>query len=131
MYSIYEKFIPSSGSCRTINIIRKLDNIGKKDIEKVLKIDIDYNAMLMDVLNEKIDGAIYVRNAEYVLFSNLPNTSGMKTYDLAKSIEEKDSTITTTFQQPIYILWDEPGTQRIYYIWVNWRAWGFMGNNGE
>jgi two-component system sensor histidine kinase YesM len=101
LYTYYDetkKFIPGSGSCRTISIIRKLDNIGKKDIEKILKIDIDYNAMLMDVLNEKIDGAIYVRNSEYVLFSNLPNTSGMKTYDLAKSIEEKDSTITTTFR---------------------------------
>jgi two-component system sensor histidine kinase YesM len=101
LYTYYDetkKFIPGSGSCRTISIIRKLDNLGKKDIEKVLKIDIDYNAMLMDVLNERIDDVIYVRNSDYVLFSNLPNTSGMKAYDLANSIDEEKSTITMTFR---------------------------------
>ncbi|MDF2943966.1 MAG: hypothetical protein K0S01_2824 [Herbinix sp.] len=98
-YDETKKFIPGSGSCRTISIIRKLDNFGNKGIEKVLKIDIDYNAMLKDVLNEKINGEIYVRNNDYILFSNLPNTSGMKVFTEAVSLDEKESTMEKSFRK--------------------------------
>ncbi len=101
LYTYYDeakKFIPGSGSCRTISIIRRLDNFGKKNIEKLLKIDVDYNMLLMDVLNEKIDGALYVRNRDYILFSNLPNTGGMKVFDAADDLNGRTPSMTRTFQ---------------------------------
>jgi len=100
LYTYYDetkRFIPGSGSCRTISIMRRLDNFGSKGIEKVVKIDIDYNAMLLDVLHEKIDGVIYVRNSDYILFSNLPNTSGMKPYITADTLDVEEITMSRTF----------------------------------
>jgi two-component system sensor histidine kinase YesM len=100
LYAYYDetkKFIPGSGSCRTISIIRRLDNFGS-GIEKLLKIDVNYNVLLMYVLNEKIEGTIYVRNSDYVLFSNIPNTSGMKVFDPADSIGAMKPAITRTFE---------------------------------
>ncbi len=86
-YDAAKKFVPGSGSARTISIIRKLDNFGNRGIEKLLKIDMDYNMMLMDVLNEKIDGTIYVRNKEHILFSNLPNTNGARDFPDASTLD--------------------------------------------
>jgi two-component system sensor histidine kinase YesM len=86
-YDEAKKFIPGSGSARTISIIRKLDNFGNQEIEKLLKIDMDYNMMLMDVLNEKIDGTIYVRNKDDILFSNLPNTNGARDFPEAGTLD--------------------------------------------
>jgi two-component system sensor histidine kinase YesM len=96
-YDETKKFIPGSGSCRTISIIRRLDNFGSRNIEKLLKIDIDYNVLLMHVLNEKIEGTIYVRNSEYILFSNLPNTGGMKVFESADDIRKSKPAISRTF----------------------------------
>jgi two-component system sensor histidine kinase YesM len=97
-YDETKKYIPGSGSCRTISIIRRLDNFGSKKIEKLLKIDVNYNDLLMHVINEKIEGTIYVRNNDYVLFSNLPNTSGMKVFDAAETIGDMKPTIGRTFE---------------------------------
>lgn len=99
LYTYYDetkKFIPGSGSCRTVSIIRKLGNFGNK-MEKVLKIDVSYNEMLIDVLNEKIDGTIYVRNKDYILFSNLPGTSGMRRFEAADSLDGLEPTMSKTF----------------------------------
>lgn len=97
-YDETKKFIPGSGSCRTISIIRRLDNYGSGKLEKLLKIDVNYNVLLMHVLNEKIEGTIYVRNNDYVLFSNLPNTSGMKVFEAADGIGTIKPTINRTFE---------------------------------
>jgi two-component system sensor histidine kinase YesM len=99
LYTYYDetkKFIPGSGSCRTISIMRNLDNFGNK-VEKFLKIDVNYNEMLVDVLNEKIDGTIYVRNKDYILFSNLPGTSGMKMFEAADTLDGLQPTMSKTF----------------------------------
>ncbi|MDF2484326.1 MAG: hypothetical protein K0R46_494 [Herbinix sp.] len=97
-YDESKKFLPGSGSCRTISIIRRLDNFGSKNIEKLLKIDVDYNMLLTDVLNEKIEGTIFVRNNDYILFSNIPNTSGMKVFDTSDIIEDSEPTMSKTFK---------------------------------
>lgn len=100
LYTYYDdakKNLPGSGPCRTISIMRKLDNFGDSGIEKFLKIDIDYNVMLKDVQNEIIDADIYIRNSDYILFSNLPNTSGMKVFPAADSINGKDMTLSSKF----------------------------------
>ncbi|HBI74624.1 MAG TPA: sensor histidine kinase, partial [Lachnospiraceae bacterium] len=53
-YDETKRFLAGNGTARTVSIIRKLDNYGAGGTEKFLKIDIDYNLMLRDVLNEKI-----------------------------------------------------------------------------
>lgn len=91
LYTYYDetkKYATGAGTTRTISIIRRLDNYGKDEIEKLLKIDIDYNLMLMDVMNEKINGDIYVRNSNDILFSNIPYENSMKPYAEATSIDE-------------------------------------------
>ena len=76
-YDAAKKFVPGSGSARTISIMRKLDNFGNKGVEKLLKIDLDYNTMLMDVLNEKIVQSMSViRKISYSLICLIPAVRG-------------------------------------------------------
>lgn len=96
-YDEAKKFLPGSGSARTISIIRKLDYFGNKGNEKILKIDMEYNVMLMDVLNEKIDGTIYVRNKEHIIFSNLPNTNGTRAFPEASTLDGIEPVMSESF----------------------------------
>jgi two-component system sensor histidine kinase YesM len=96
-YDAEKKIIPGSGTSRTISLIRKLDFFDKK-MSKVLKVDLDYSNMLKEVLNEKLDGEIYVRNDKYILFSNLSSASGMREYEPADMISTEDATMSMTFQ---------------------------------
>lgn len=101
LYTYYDedkKHIPGSGTTRTISIIRKLDNFDKQGMKKILKVDLDYGYMLKDVLNEKIDGQIYVRNKDFILFSNMPSTSSMRDYEPANMVKSEDATMSMTFQ---------------------------------
>ncbi len=93
-----KRYAIGSGSSRTISIIRNLDNFGYRGMEKLLKIDIDYNLMLRDVLNEKVDAEIYIRNGDYILFSNLPKENSMSEYASSESIESRATTMSKTFR---------------------------------
>ncbi|TAH68474.1 MAG: HAMP domain-containing protein, partial [Anaerolineaceae bacterium] len=101
LYTYYDggkKFIPGSGTSRTISVIRKLDYYDRRGMSKILKVDLDYSNMLKDVLNEKIDGEIYIRNNEFILISNIPGTSGIREYEPADTIHTEDATMDMTFQ---------------------------------
>ncbi|MDI9488473.1 MAG: sensor histidine kinase [Bacillota bacterium] len=101
IYSYYDsakKYIPGSGTSRTISIIRRLNYFDKQDMSKILKVDLDYSYMLKDVLNEKIDGEIYVKNKKNILFSNKPSASGVREYEPASSINSDQATMSMTFQ---------------------------------
>lgn len=79
----------NSNMIRTISITRKLDNFSAKN-ENILKIDIDYNVIRSDILNEKLDGNLYVCNKEYILFSNKTDKNDTwKQFDTLDYIEEK------------------------------------------
>lgn len=99
VYTYYDeekRLIAGTGTSRTISIIRKMDYFGRDGIEKLLKIDIDYNLMLRDVQNEKIEADIYVRNHDYVLFSNQSNENGMKEYANRNVIDSSDASVVKT-----------------------------------
>ncbi|MFU0826756.1 MAG: HAMP domain-containing protein [Lachnoclostridium sp.] len=96
-YDQSKKLIAGSGPSRIISIIRKLNNFNYKR-EKILKVDIDYNVMQQDVLNEKTDAKIYVRNQDYVLFSNLPYQNSLKSYLPAASLNTEEVTMTKSFK---------------------------------
>lgn len=83
-YDEEKKYLGIQSTPRTISIIEQLDYHGTDDVEKFVKIDLKYNTMLNEILNEKIEGDIYVCNKEYVIFSNQVAENGRKTF-LAKS----------------------------------------------
>ena len=97
-YDVGKKYIPGSGTSRTISVIRKLDYFDKRGMSKLLKVDLDYSNMLKEVLNEKLDGEIYVRNKDYILFSNSSTASGMREYEPADMISTEDVTMSMTFR---------------------------------
>lgn len=101
LYAYFDQekaFLPGSGFSRTISIIRSLNNFGNDGIEKIIKIDLDYNLMYQDVLNEKVEGEIYVRNDKYILFTNVANRYTNKLYDAANSIDENEIYLSKSFQ---------------------------------
>lgn len=65
---------------RTISFIRKLNYNGLRDVEKLVKIDLEYTGILNDLLNEKIDGEIYICNDDYILFSNKTSENSLKEF---------------------------------------------------
>lgn len=100
LYTYYDdmkRFATGGGTARTVSIIRNMNNFGSSGIEKVLKIDIDYNLMLKNVLNEKIDADIYVRSEDYILFSNQVYENSMNPYPPADSIIENNNTLSKEF----------------------------------
>lgn len=104
LYTYYDSeknYVPGAGTSRTLSIIRKLDKFdtyNQQGMSKVLKVDLDYSEMLKEVTNEKIDGHLYVRNKDLVLFSNKPGTSSMREYEPASVIKTDDATLSMTFQ---------------------------------
>jgi len=80
--------ISSSNTRRTISIIRKMDNFENGN-ENILKIDVDYNLILNEILNEKMDGNLYIYNKKYILFSNIDSSSNLNQFDNISNIQEK------------------------------------------
>lgn len=87
-YGKDENSISSNNSKRTISIIRKMDNVGNNG-ESILKIDVDYNLIMDEILNEKMDGNLYVYNKKYILFSNMASNSKVDQFDTINHIEQK------------------------------------------
>ncbi|WP_270563990.1 sensor histidine kinase [Clostridium beijerinckii] len=86
-----------NNTARTISITRKLDNFDKTH-ENILKIDVDYNVILNDILNEKMEDNLYVCNKSYILFSNKKSNVGTEKFDTIDSIEEKDVKLNDFFR---------------------------------
>lgn len=82
---------------RTISITRKLDNFQKRN-GNILKIDIDYNVILKNILNEKMDGNLYVCNNEFILFSNKSPKVGSEKFDSINFIDNKDIKLNDFFR---------------------------------
>lgn len=69
-YDEKKKYLGIQSTPRTISLIQKLDYFDTGVMEKFVKIDLQYTAIKNEILNEKIDGDIYICNKEYVLLSN-------------------------------------------------------------
>lgn len=87
-YDKYEDNLLSNNLRRYISIIRKMDN-SKNGNESILKIDVDYNLIMDELLNEKIDGNLYVYNKKYILFSNVGYNSNVDEFDTINNIKQK------------------------------------------
>lgn len=82
---------------RTISITRKLDNF-QKNTENILKIDIDYNVILKNIMNEKMESNLYVCNNEFILFSNKTPIVGSEKFDSINYIEDKNIKLKDFFR---------------------------------
>jgi len=82
---------------RTISITRKLDNF-QKNTENILKIDIDYNIILKNIMNEKMESNLYVCNDEFILFSNKTPKVGSEKFDSINYIEDKNIKLKDFFR---------------------------------
>lgn len=83
------RYHPAIKGFRKISLIKGL-NYFSNDKEKVLKVDIDYNSILNNILNEEIDADIYVCNDKYILFSNKNQDINWQKYESIDAIEVKD-----------------------------------------
>lgn len=95
-YSKNEDDYSSNNPRRTISIIRKMDN-SKNGNENILKIDVDYNLIMDELLNEKMDGNLYVYNKKYILFSNIEANSAFNQFDTINHIEKKAVKLKDSF----------------------------------
>lgn len=68
-YDKEKKLFPDSNSSRLISIVRKIDKHNDNK-EKIVKIDINYNALLANILNEQMDEKLYIVNRDKILLSN-------------------------------------------------------------
>jgi len=96
-YDKETKYYSTKNTARTISITRRLDNFGNKH-ENILKIDVDYNVILKNILNEKMEENLYVCNKNFILFSNKTLDVGSKEFDTIDSIEEKDVKLNGFFK---------------------------------
>ena len=59
-----------ANNTRTISIVRHLDHYNKGKGKSVLKIDLDYSGMAMDIVNGRNSAIFYVCDGDRILFSN-------------------------------------------------------------
>nr|WP_302599164.1 sensor histidine kinase [uncultured Cellulosilyticum sp.] len=94
-YSEQNKF--TSRMNRIISLISKLNYNGSKGRERFVKIDLEYNGIFNDILNEKVDGEIYICNDEYILFSNKTSENSLKPFKSRDELPSKALTYKETF----------------------------------
>ena len=68
-YDEEKKIFSDSNLTRVISIVRKLDNY-KDGLEKIVKIDINYNNLLGSILNEQMNEKLYIVNRDKIILSN-------------------------------------------------------------
>ncbi|MFU7515192.1 sensor histidine kinase [Clostridium sp. HCS.1] len=68
-YDEERKIFADNKACRIISIVRKLDYF-KDGREKIVKIDINYEALLSNILNEQMNESLYIVSDDLILLSN-------------------------------------------------------------
>lgn len=72
---------------RKISIINKLNY--SPNNTQILKIDLNYDNILNEIKNEKMNENLYVCNDKYILFSNIEDDDSKEEFKSINSIEEK------------------------------------------
>ena len=68
-YDKDRELFADNNPCRVISIVRRLDYY-KDNKEKIVKIDINYNTLLSNIINEQLDESLYIVNNDLILLSN-------------------------------------------------------------
>ena len=114
-YDEKKKYLGIQSAPRTISLIKNLDYFGTGSMEKFVKIDLQYTAIQNEILNEKIDGDIYICNKAYVLFSNQIAENERKAFLSTSEIDISQAIYQNTFkvaldEWTIYIVPTKRGT---------------------
>lgn len=120
-YDESKKYSLSKDSARTISIIRALDYFS--GLEKIVKIDLDYNKLLSDLNNIQVNGEVYVCNDDYILFTNRETGAGYKPFEPADDFDVSKATITselTVLSQKWHI----------YIVPDNVKLWSSLSGSG-
>jgi two-component system sensor histidine kinase YesM len=63
---------------RMISVIRKLNLFGRVDIEKIVKLDLNYNRITEFINNSAFDTTVYICHGNKIVFSNDKRDKGLK-----------------------------------------------------
>lgn len=115
---------------RTISLIKKLNYLGDNEIEKIIKVDLDYMTMLRKVLNEKSNATIYVCNEDKVLFSNQINENLKKDFMSKEKIDLDTVKFESSFNM-VNEIWQIYIIPEKIHIWEQYmgsgkRIWGLV-----
>ncbi len=78
---------------RMISVVRRLDLTGDRQIDKIVKLDLNYNKINENIKNSALDTTIYVCHKGTVIFTNDPKDNGIK-----KEFNSADDIDTTEMQ---------------------------------
>lgn len=98
IYSYFDKQqaeMSQSQGGRKVSIIRKLNYFGKQQVEKVLKVDLDYAFINKSFKNEGAGGKIYIVSDDRIIFSNdAQMNQARKPFNRMSSMEQDASQST-------------------------------------
>lgn len=78
VYSYYNDTNNIQTNNRMFSIVRKLDYAGLHDVEKIVKLDLNYRKINEDVKNYAFDTTVYVVHDSKIIFTNDSNDQGGK-----------------------------------------------------
>ncbi len=86
VYPYYNESIDINQKNRKISVIRKLNYVEMSKIEKIVKLDLNYNKMDAAIKSSAFNTTVYVCHKDKIIFSNDVNDRGMKAnfYDISK-----------------------------------------------
>ena len=120
----YRPYI-SSNSQRMISVVRRLDLTGVRQIEKIVKLDLNYNKINNNIKKSALDSKIYICHQGTVIFTNDPKDSISKEeFKLIDQIDLKDvqlkkSITSYGFDYDIYL----KGYKSNYTIMLKEKVW--------
>lgn len=117
-YDEKKKYLGIQSTPRTISLIKRLNYFGTTSMEKLVKIDLQYTAIQNEILNEKIEGDLFICNKDYVLFSNQIAENERKAFLSKSNIDISQATYQDTFkvasdEWTIYIMPTKVGMSEI------------------
>jgi two-component system sensor histidine kinase YesM len=124
VYTYYNKTLYSMQRKRMFSVIRKLNYCGKKEIEKVVKMDLNYRKIYEAVVNSAFGSVVYVCNDDKIIFSNSENESDEnKKYMDISAIQKKDVQAHKTLsaygaEWDIYITGYRTSKTACFFNWI-------------
>jgi two-component system sensor histidine kinase YesM len=78
VYPYYDNKKLNTSKKRMISVIRKLDYIKMSNLEKIVKLDLNYGMISENVKNSAFNTTVYVCNGKKIIFSNDISDKGIK-----------------------------------------------------
>ena len=122
-YDEEKKIFSDSNLTRVISIVRKLDNY-KDGLEKIVKIDINYNNLLGSILNEQMNEKLYIVNRDKIILSNKEKYYPQENFKNISYIDNKN-----ILREENLKLKEAKTEWKIIFVEDNTRNMGFMNKS--